>query len=260
MKKNISTIIMVTLSIMLCYSISYAQNSGYALIELLNFTPTSNVSDCTGEDLMSLLNGPDADLIESIECNNVEFKAGVGGAYLISSTNSADLPYIQFNFKKNPILQANRILIYGYDKNYPTEMKLEVNGKVVNTNLLSFPIQSNDPVYTHNAEDIAKGFNNNAVGGRLAPNINASLDNVLIDNCRISIKETYSGHEVPIYAVRINYDDKIENPSTSVEETINIDEYPVKYYDLQGRELRSIPQKGIYLRQSNGKTTKHIAY
>ena len=262
MNKKFVTIIMVTLAVICHCGIINAQTSGNVIIGLLSETPTSTKSNCDGQDLMTLLSNDGKEWIESIECLNVDIVAGQAGAQLTLIQDNTQLSYIQFNFKQSPLLKATNVSFYGFELiGNEFQPRLYINDILTDASGDKYFKRSTNSTLTTSttASDIELGIQNKA-GGVTPPRIYVTNlgDNGLVRSCKIELNAN-SNIRIPLYAIRVFYSSQETNSQSSVVEDLESDITDVKYFDLQGRELKDAPQKGIYLRQANGKTTKHIA-
>ncbi|MDE6070983.1 MAG: hypothetical protein K2G53_00350 [Muribaculaceae bacterium] len=262
MNKKFVTIIMVTLAVICHCGIINAQTPGNVIIGLLSETPTRTISDCNGQDLMTLLSNDGKEWIESIECQNVDIVAGQAGAQLVTTADTTEPSYIKFNFKTSPLLKATNVTFYGNDR-----LDKEVAPSII-VNDLPCVSNANYSKFKHitdadnaSAAAIQVAIENPEISSiRQLSNgrIYTQLDNNLIQSCEIAVNANERVN-IQLFALRVFYSGQETNSQSSVVEDLESAITDVKYFDLQGRELKDAPQKGIYLRHANGKTTKHIA-
>lgn len=239
-----------------------AQNTGNVIIGLLKSMPKKTVYNCEGEDLTDLLTEGGEQWIESIDCHNVDIIGGIAGIQLSINPDTGYKAFVQFNFKTSPLLVATNVSFYGNDKdNKNLQGTLLVNDQVrIPYNNDYFTLKSN--IVKADAADILDHIEKGT--GNLMPSriFTTDLDNNnQITSCRLEFNSEEISDNIQIFALRIYYNDIIDDLGSSINELYNeSNKTEIRYFDLQGRELTRIPETGVYLMKSNGKITKHIAH
>lgn len=229
------------------------------VITFLNKIPTQDVSDCSAEDIMNLLNETGLSWISSIECDKVSMTRGNGGFYINKSGEK--VPSITFNFRNDKILKLTRVWLYG--NNYlnaatncvsPT---IEINGEVVE-------LQNDFAEKTSNLgdTDYSKWKSCNTVEINSKPLKQLKLISGSTTTEIVGMRLFFSGIEEGSEAGGDDGEDNGEdNPgvSTGVNGVQQDATASYEYFDMQGRRLKSAPVSGLYIRRCAGKTEKLIA-
>ncbi len=229
------------------------------VIAFLKETPKANVYDCTAADLMDLLTDESKEWIEGIECRNINILSGKAGVEMCASTENKESSYIKFNFKTSTVMCAIRCNPYLCLRgNSDVTLKMDMNGEGYGC--------------TGNISEYANGLYENGtyntildyITGKATYKYSFNLEGDRIDPSSplssLTIEEPYQSDSprIQFYGFKVFYD-SIDTP-TSVESIIDSGvKDSFEYFDLTGRRLLSVPEKGIYLRKSGNRVEKIIA-
>ena len=229
------------------------------VITFLSKIPTQDVSDCSPEDIMNLLNDTGLTWISSIECDKVRLARGNGGFYINKYVD--DVPSITFNFRNDKILKLTRVWLYG--SNYldaaskcvsPT---IEINGEVVELQNVFADKTSN-----LGDTDYSKWKSCNTVEINYKPLKQLKLISGSTTTEIVGMRLFFSGVEEGFEEGGDDGEDNgDDNPgvSTGVNGVQQDATASYEYFDMQGRRLKSAPVSGLYIRRCAGKTEKLIA-
>ena len=225
------------------------------VITFLSKIPTQDVSDCSSENIMNLLNETGLTWITSIECDNVSMTSGNGGFYINKSGEK--VPSITFNFRKDKLLKLKRVWLYGSNYLEPSincvNPTIEINGEVVE-------LQNDFMNKTTNLgdTDYSKWKSCNTVEINSKPLKQLKLISGSTTTEIVGMRLFFSGMEEGSEEGGDNGD---ENPgvSTGVAGVQQDASATYEYFDMQGRRLKCAPVSGLYIRRCAGKTEKLIA-
>lgn len=232
-----------------------AQTTSNAILSFLKEKPKTTKTDCTGEDLMALLTDESLNWIEGIECENISLdneKAGV--TFNLRPSEGKSSAYMKFLLKKTPLMKTIRVIAYGVDlDNEGTTIEIKCN----DNNYNSGSFIANKTTYDADCSKILDGITgkDNSIS---IPSINKSeaIDPLPLTSVTLSIPEQTRDRRIQFYGIRVYYQGTTDVVPTGVADIVTSDETTYEYFDMMGRRLPGIPDKGIYIRKCGNKVEK----
>lgn len=258
MKQLCAKICLVT-ALLFTGTIAAMAQTQNAIISFLKEVPKGNIRNCTGEDLINLLDDDAKKWVESIECNNIDIVSGRSGVLINGSVENENDSWIKIRFKTTSLMNCLRINTYAIilDNKTPVTLMFDENEylkktiEFYNKNLLSM-----------SARDIYDAINKNYTT-TVQPTGGSEIEPSLpLHSVSICIPKQKQNANVQFYGFRIFYNGiTVENDiSTGVSSTheSSENEKPV-YYDLTGVRSAVPPASGIYIRKTGNRIEKIVA-
>lgn len=260
MKQLCAKICLVT-ALLFTGTIAAMAQTQNAIISFLKEVPKGNIHNCTGDDLINLLDDDAKKWVESIECNNIDIVSGRSGVLINGSVENKNDSWIKIRFKTTSLMNCLRINTYAIvlDNKTPVTLMFDENVYLKKTivdfkkDLLSMSAQNiYDAIINKNNTTTTVPF---TVGSEIDPSLP-------LHSVSICIPKQKQNANVQFYGFRIFYNGiTVENDiSTGVSSTHESleNEKPV-YYDLTGVRSAVPPASGIYIRKTGNRIEKIVA-
>lgn len=229
------------------------------IISFLKETPKGNINNCTGEDLMNLLDEKAKEWVESIECNNIDIVNGRSGVIMNGNVNNETDTWIKIHFKTSSLMNFLRINTYAIRLDNNTEINLMYDDKEYLSSTIDYYKES---LRTTSASGIYDAINKNTttvIAPLTGPEINPLSP---LHSVYICVPKQNQNASVQFYAFRIFYngitEEKDISTSVSTIQDSSINE-KTDYFDTTGRKLSGPPASGIYIRRTGNHIEKLFA-
>ena len=258
MKQLCAKICLVT-ALLFTGTIAAMAQTQNAIISFLKEVPKGNIHNCTGEDLINLLDDDAKKWVESIECNNIDIVSGRSGVLINGSVENENDSWIKIRFKTTSLMNCLRINTYAIvlDNETPVTLMFDENEYLKKT-----IVDYNKNLLSMSAQNIYDAINKNNTT-TIPPTAGSEIDPSLpLHSVFICIPKQKQNANVQFYGFRIFYNGiTVENDiSTGVSSTheSSENEKPV-YYDLTGVRSAVPPASGIYIRKTGNRIEKIVA-
>ncbi len=231
-----------------------------AIIAFLKETPKVKVNNCTSEDLMNILTEESLEWIKSIECQNINLNNEKSGIEINQELNSTTSSFIRIYFNRTKILQAKYMQIFANDcDNNSTPLWVSINENEAKSYELGFK----SAAYIDNCQKIIDGIKGK-YGSISVPYISITgLNELPLESLLIEIKPSSQRRRIQFYGIKIVHNnsflDLSDTPVNVEDLTIEQSLKSYEYFDLTGRKLTGMPERGLYIRKCGDKTEKCFA-